>query len=108
MLNRKQVLIVVLVALLGLGIDAYAGEPTKGSQVGYDITCGTLALIMEDEVKAKYYAELVPPDTSNAVLKSWVVQTISDVQKYAGMQDLPTRVVAGYGFTNYGCDRPFI
>ena len=107
MLNAKQVLICVVVALFigGVSMEANAGEVSP--TVKYNITCLVLAVGSEQEDKAQYYESLLP-DVPMEDFDRVMRKVINTIYKHAGMQDVTTEVVSGYGFKNYGCDRPFI
>ena len=107
MLNAKQVLIVVVVGLFIAGISMEANAAGT-SQVDYHVTCGTLAIGMGDETKARYYAELIPSTVTDEHLKRVIVSTVQNIGKYAEQQGVSMAEVSGYAFKNYGCDRPFI
>ena len=111
MLNAKQVLICVVVALviIGVSMEANAGEQSGGGgKLEYNITCASLAVASEQEDKALYYASLIPEDTSMELFEAIVRSVSVNIYKYAEKQEVSPGVVAGYGFINYGCNRPFI
>ena len=108
MLNAKQLLIVILVALFIAGISMEANAKEVGSGEKYALTCGTLALFFEDEEKARYYAEQVTADIADAELERVVGLVINQVYKYAEVYDVSTAEIARSAFKNYGCDVPFI
>ena len=110
MLNAKQVLICVVVALfiIGVSMEANAGKQPGGGQLEYNITCAALAVASEQDEKALYYANLIPEDTSMVRFEAIVRSVSQNIYKYAAKQQLPPSEVARYGFSNYGCARPFI
>jgi len=112
MLNAKQVLICVVVALFigGVSMEANSAEvkvPSANS-VEFDITCATLAVASGQEEKALYYINLVPADVGQGYFEKVVRSVTKNIYKYAAKQQLPPAEVAGYGFSNYGCGIAFI
>ena len=107
MLNVNKILLVVLVVLIiaGLSMEANAGERSK---VDYNLTCGVLALGMDDEPKAQHYADLLPSGLTDEYITRVVREVYGNIVKYAEVQGVSNAEVAGYAFKNYGCDRPFI
>ena len=106
-MSVNKILLVVLVVLIiaGLSMEANAGERSK---TDYDLTCGVLALIVNEESKANYYSDLLPAGLTDEYITRIVREVYGNVYKYARVQGVTEVEVAGYAFTNYGCDRPFL
>ena len=104
----NKILLCVLVILIIAGLSMEANAFSKTDPVEYNLTCTVLAVASEQDAKGDYYAKLVPDDIDMVLFEKIVRDVSKNIYKYAELQGLSPAVVAGYGFSNYGCNRPFV
>ena len=111
----NHILIAVLITTFAFVVSSCANAAPPDDPVfesdsinDYVITCGTLAKVSGVEHKAVYYAEQVNPATPRSYLRALITELVGLARDAANVQGVTLAVAAGYGFENYGCNRPFI